>query len=135
MQERTFPAIIESIPLVTAWIDETLEQLDCSMKAQMQIDVAIDEIFGNIAHYAYPGKEGSAKVQLDFQAEARMFSITFVDQGVPFDPLSQKEPDTSLGSEERQIGGLGIFLVKKTMDEVRYQYRDGSNILFLKKHI
>lgn len=135
MQERTLPAVIDSIPQVTAWIDEELKKLNCSMKAQMQIDVAIDEIFSNIAQYAYPGKEGSANVQLDFQEDTRMLSITFVDQGIPFDPLSQKEPDTSLGIEERKIGGLGIFLVKKTMDEVSYQYRDGKNILCLKKMI
>ena len=135
MQERTFPAVVESIPQVTAWVDEALEGLECSVKAQMQIDVAIDEIFGNIAHYAYPDGEGRAAVRLEFREDDRMLSITFTDQGVPFDPLSQKEPDTTLGSEERQIGGLGIFLVKKTMDEVSYHYRDGSNILCLKKRI
>ena len=117
MQERTFPAIIASIPQVTAWIDGALEELGCSMKAQMQLDVAIDEIFGNIAYYAYRGKIGSAKVQLALQEDTRMLSITFMDQGIPFNPLSQKEPDTSLKAEKRKIGGLGIFLVKKIMDE------------------
>ena len=121
--------------MVTAWIDEALEKLDCAIKAQMQIDVAIDEMFGNIAHYAYPDKKGSATVRLDFDAATRMFSITILDQVIPFDPLEQKEPDTSLGSEERSIGGLGIFLVKKTMDEVSYQYMGGSNVLCLKKRI
>ena len=135
MQERTFSAVIESIPLVTAWIDEQLEQLNCPMKVQMQFDMAIDEIFGNIAYYAYRGKIGSAKVQLALQEDTRMLSITFIDQGIPFNPLSQKEPDTSLKAEKRKIGGLGIFLVKKIMDEVSYQYRDGHNILCLKKHI
>ena len=135
MQERTFSAVIESIPLVTAWIDEQLEQLNCPMKVQMQFDMAIDEIFGNIAYYAYRGKIGSAKVQLALQEDTRMLSITFMDQGIPFNPLSQKEPDTSLKAEKRKIGGLGIFLVKKIMDEVSYQYRDGHNILCLKKHI
>ena len=135
MQERTFSAVIESIPLVTAWIDEQLEQLNCPMKVQMQFDMAIDEIFGNIAYYAYRGKIGSAKVQLALQEDTRMLSITFIDQGIPFNPLSQKEPDISLKAEKRKIGGLGIFLVKKIMDEVSYQYRDGHNILCLKKHI
>ena len=135
MQEMTFPASIESIPAVTAWIDEALEKLECSMKAQMQIDVAIDEIFGNIAHYAYPDKEGSAVVRIDFTEETRTVSITFMDQGIPFDPLNQEEPDTSLSASDRKIGGLGIFLVRKTMDDVSYQYRDGRNILCLKKRI
>ena len=135
MQEMTFPAVIESISKVTEWIDETLEKLDCAMKAQMQIDVAIDEIFGNIARYAYPDQEGSATVKIAFHEATRVFSITFVDQGIPFDPLSRKDPDTSLGLEEREIGGLGIFLVRKTMDDVSYAFKDGKNILCLRKRI
>ena len=135
MQEMTLSAVIESIPQVTAWIDEALENLACPMKAQMQIDVAIDEIFGNIAHYAYPDQPGMATVQYDFDESSRLFSITFLDRGIPFDPLKQIDPDTSLGVEEREIGGLGIFLVKKTMDDISYQYRDGCNILCLKKTI
>ena len=135
MQEMTLPALIENIPRVTAWIDETLEKLDCSMKAQMQIDMAIDEIFSNIARYAYPDGPGSATVHCSFDEVSRQFTLAFVDQGIPFDPLAQKEPDTTLETEDREIGGLGIFLVRKTMDEVSYQYRDGSNILCLKKKI
>ena len=135
MQTMTLPAVIESIPKVTAWIDETLEKLDCSMKAQMQIDVAIDEIFSNIARYAYQDGEGSATVECDFDEASRLFSITFLDQGIPFDPLRQSDPDTTLITEEREIGGLGIFVVKKTMDEISYEYRDGRNVLCLKKRI
>lgn len=135
MQEKVFPAVLESIPLVTAWIDEALEGLDCPLKAQTQIDVAVDEIFGNIAHYAYPGGEGSAAVRLEFDADEKMIAITFTDEGIPFDPLEQAEPDVTLGAEDRQIGGLGIYLVKKTMDEVTYQFREGRNILRLKKRI
>lgn len=134
-QILTLPALIESIPKVTAWIDEALEKLDCSVKAQMQIDVAIDEIFSNIARYAYPDQEGSATVEFDFDETSRMVSITFLDQGIPFDPLKKADPDTTLGTEERAIGGLGIFVVKKTMDEISYQYRDGNNVLCLKKRI
>ena len=112
--------MIESIPKVTAWIDEALEKLDCSVKAQMQIDV---------------DQEGSATVEFDFDETSRMVSITFLDQGIPFDPLKKADPDTTLGTEERAIGGLGIFVVKKTMDEISYQYRDGNNVLCLKKRI
>ena len=135
MKELTLEAAVEKIPQVTAWIDEALEELACPLKAQMQIDVAIDEIFSNIARYAYPDQPGKATVRLDFEETARLFSITFLDQGIPFDPLKQADPDTTLGMGEREIGGLGIFLVKKTMDEVSYHYRDGSNILCLKKRI
>ena len=135
MQEKVFSAAIESIPNVTAWIDEALEKLDCSMKAQMQIDVAIDEIFSNIARYAYPNKSGIVTMQYSFEELSRLFSITFIDQGIPFDPLQQENPDTSLDVQDREIGGLGIFLVRKIMDDISYQYRDGKNILSLKKTI
>ena len=135
MQEMSFSAEIESIPDVTAWIDEELEKLGCSMKAQMQIDLAIDEIFSNIARYAYPDKSGSVTIRYSFEAASRLFSVAFIDQGIPFDPLRHEDPDTSLDMSEREIGGLGIFLVKKTMDEIGYHYRDGKNILCLKKTI
>ena len=133
--EITLPAKIENIAKVTEWIDERLEELSCPMKVQMQIDVALDEIFGNIAHYAYRGKEGSATVQFSFDSETHTISISFFDEGLPFNPLEQTEPDTTLGVMERKIGGLGIFLVKKTMDEVSYEYKDGHNILTMKKTI
>ena len=135
MQERIFSAEIESIPHVTAWIDEALERLDCSMKAQMQIDVAIDEIFSNIARYVYPDKCGFVTIQHSFEEASRLFSFTFIDQGIPFDPLKHEDPDTSLDIPDRAIGGLGILLVKKTMDEISYHYRDGRNILRLKKTV
>ena len=135
MQEITMKAVIDNIPAVTEFIDAQLEAVDCPMKAQMQIDMAIDEIFSNISRYAYPDGPGSATVRLSFDEGSRMFSICFEDQGIPFDPLKQEEPDTTLDTEARAIGGLGIFLVRKTMDEVSYQYRDGCNILCLKKKI
>ena len=135
MQEKVFSAVIESIPAVTAWIDEALEKLDCSMQAQMQLDVAIDEIFGNIARYAYPDKSGIVTIRHGYEEASRLFSVTFIDRGVPFDPLKQANPDTSLELKDREIGGLGIFLVKKTMDKVGYRYMDGKNILNIQKHI
>ena len=118
MKELTVPATLENITVVTAFIDEQLEALDCSMKAQMQIDVAIDELFGNIAHYAYPDGTGDATVRFDFDETTRTASIAFIDGGVPFNPLEKADPDVTLSAEERGIGGLGIFMVKKTMDDL-----------------
>ena len=135
MKELTLEATLENIPQVTAWIDEALEALDCSMKAQMQIDVAIDELFGNIAHYAYPNGTGSATVRFDFDASTRTASIAFMDSGTPFDPLQKADPDVTLSVEEREVGGLGIFLVKKTMDNLTYRFENGMNILTIYKHI
>ena len=135
MKELTLQATLENIPVVTAFIDEQLEALDCPMKAQMQIDVAIDELFGNIAHYAYAGATGDATVRFDFDEATHMASITFVDSGVPFNPLDNTDPDVTLSAEERGIGGLGIFMVKKTMDALEYRYENGTNILTMRKQI
>ena len=135
MTEWTFEAVAENIPQLTELIDGQLEALDCSMKAQMQIDVAVDEIFGNIARYAYGEGRGDATVRFDFDGTSRMASISFMDRGMPFDPLKKADPDVTLSVEEREVGGLGIFLVKKTMDDMKYRYENGMNILTLYKHI
>ena len=135
VKELTVQATLENISAVTAFIDEQLEALDCPMKAQMQIDVAIDELFGNIAHYAYGDGVGDATVRFEFNAETRVASITCMDRGVPFNPLESADPDVTLSAEERGIGGLGIFMVKKTMDDMTYAYRDGQNRLTIRKRI
>ena len=97
--------------------------------------MAIDEIFINIASYAYAPGTGDATVTMDYDAGSGMFSLTFSDSGIPYNPLLKEDPDVNLPAEERSIGGLGIFLVKKTMDDMRYEYRDGRNILTLMKKI
>ncbi len=135
MKEITLKATIENIPRATAFSDEALEAVECPMKAQMQIDVAMDELFGNIARYAYGPGEGEATVRFHFQEETRTVSITLIDSGIPFNPLSVAEPDTTSAAENRPIGGLGIFLVRKTMDDMAYEYRDGKNILTIRKKI
>ena len=135
MTELTLAATVENITAVTAFIDEQLEALNCNMKAQMQIDVAIDELFGNIAHYAYADVCGDATVRFDFDEDTRMAGITFTDRGIPFNPLERDDPNVTLSAEERGIGGLGIFMVKKSMDGMEYNYENGSNILTIYKQI
>lgn len=135
MNTLTLEAKIDNIPVVTDFINEQLEALDCAMKAQLQIDVAVDEVFTNISSYAYSGGSGMATVRIDFDAETRVTSISFEDKGVPFNPLEQEEPDVTLSAEERPIGGLGIFLVRKTMDQVRYERRGDTNVLVIEKKI
>ena len=134
-KEITVEATVENIPGVTDFVNEELESLDCPLKAQMQIDIAIDELLGNIAHYAYDPKTGPATVRVEVEQEPLSVVITFIDNGKPYDPLAAADPDVSLSAEERQIGGLGVFLVKKTMDDVTYEYKDGKNILKIKKNI
>ena len=135
MKELTVEAKIENIEAVTDFVNEQLEALDCPMKAQMQIDIAIDELFGNIAHYAYNPEVGSATVRVEVIEDPLAVTITFIDNGVPYDPLAKADPDTTLSAEEREIGGLGIFMVKRTMDDITYEYKDGQNILTIKKNI
>lgn len=135
MNELKIPARIEELNSVLAFVDELLEQHHCSMKAQMQLDIAVEEIFVNIAHYAYTPDEGDAYIQVEFTENPSMVIISFKDQGKPFDPLAKPDPDVTLSAEERQIGGLGIYMVKKSMNEVTYKYQDGCNILTIKKEI
>ncbi|MBQ4538575.1 MAG: ATP-binding protein [Oscillospiraceae bacterium] len=123
------------MPAVTAFVDEQLEAFDCPMKAQMQIDIAIDELFSNIAYYAYNPDVGPATVRVEVVEDPMAVVITFIDKGVPYDPLAREDPDTTLSAEERDLGGLGIYMVKKSMDEVTYEYKDGQNILKIKKNI
>ena len=135
MKELTIAATVENIETVTDFVNEQLEAYDCPMKAQVQIDIAIDELFGNIAHYAYNPEIGSATVRVEVIEDPLAVIITFIDKGVPYDPLAKADPDITLSVEERDIGGLGIFMVKKSMDEITYEYKDGQNILKIKKNL
>lgn len=135
MKELTLDAVVENIDKVTDFVNNELDAYDCLMKARMQINVAIDELFGNIAHYAYEKGTGKATVRIEVEEEPLTVSITFIDSGKPFNPLDRPEPDTTLSAQERAIGGLGIFLVKKTMDQVEYLYQNGQNMLTIKKKL
>jgi len=135
MKELTVDAVIGSIPVVTEFVDEQLEQYECSMKAQAQINIAIDELFSNIVHYAYHPEVGPATVRVEVIEEPLSVVITFIDQGVPYDPLAQADPDVTLGALDREPGGLGIYIVKKNMSEITYEYKDGKNILRIRKDL
>ena len=135
MNELTIAATLENIETVTDFVNHHLEALDCPMKAQAQIDVAIDELFSNIARYSYNPEVGQATVRVEVVDEPLAVIITFIDNGVPYDPLAEADPDVTISAEERQFGGLGIYIVKKSMDEISYEYKDGQNILTIKKCI
>ena len=135
MKELTIAATVENIGAVTDFVDAQLEALDCPMKAQMQINIAIDELFGNIAHYAYNPDVGEATVRVEVEEEPLSVIITFIDGGVPYDPLAAADPDTTLSAEERALGGLGIFMVKTMVDDVEYEYREDCNQLPLRKRL
>ncbi|MBR5701451.1 MAG: ATP-binding protein [Oscillospiraceae bacterium] len=135
MQELNLEASVTNIPAVTDFVNAILEELDCPIKARLQIDVAIDELFSNIAQYAYAPGTGTATVRVETEQDPRAVILTFIDRGVPYDPLAAEDPDITAPAEVRSIGGLGVFLVKKTMDDVRYEYREGQNILRIMKRM
>ena len=135
MTNKIFPAKTESLPAVIGFTEETLEAFECPMKTQMAICVAIEELFVNIAHYAYPESEGDMSLGIGFDTASRTVTFRVTDKGVPFDPLKKSDPDITLSAEEREIGGLGIFIAKKTMDSLVYSYENGENILTMTKKI
>lgn len=135
MKEITIAATVENIDVVTDFVNEQLESCDCPIKAQMQIDIAIDELFSNIARYAYNPETGDATVRVEVVEDPMAVVITFIDKGIPYDPLKKADPNTALSAEEREIGGLGIFMVKKSMDDITYEYKEGQNILKIKKNL
>ena len=135
MKELEVEAADENLAEVQAFVEEQLARTGCSLKAQMQIGVAVEEVFINIAHYAYAPGTGRATVRVEASDDPAAVSITFMDRGVPFDPLAKEDPDVALPASERPIGGLGVFLTKKLMDGASYEYRNGKNILTLTKKL
>ncbi len=133
MEKITVDAVVENLQEVIDFATEKLEARDCPMKASMQLELVIEEIFVNIASYAYHPEIGVATFCMEFEENPSAVLITFIDGGKPYNPLEKDDPDTTLDIGAREIGGLGIFLVKKNVDEISYEYSDGKNILRMKK--
>ena len=135
MTYKTFPAKIDALNDVLGFVEETLECFACPLKVQMAVCVALEEVFVNVAHYAYGDGEGDMRLGIDFDDIRRSVTFRMTDQGIPFDPLQKPDPDITLSAEDRDIGGLGIFIAKKTMDTISYAYENGENILTMTKQI
>ena len=135
MKEITVDATIENMNTVTAFVDDFLDQIACPMKSRIQINIVIDEIFGNICHYAYKDSIGAVTVRVESGNTPKAVFLTFTDNGIPYNPLDTEDPDITLSSEERKIGGLGIYLVKKNMDEMKYEYVNQQNRLWMEKRL
>lgn len=133
MAKRIFPADTSELHNVLAFSDEELEKHNCNMKTQMTIDIMVEEIFVNIASYAYEGNKGEMSLEIEFEGNDVIY--TFIDSGIEFNPLAKEDPDITAKAEDRSIGGLGIYMVKKSMDEVSYAREDGKNIFVMKKGI
>lgn len=137
-------ATIENFDKVTAFVEDELENNEVDMKSSMQLTIALEEIYVNIAHYAYSKTDadgnvipntGTGPMKLSLDVSSEQVLMTFEDKGIPYNPLEKADPDITLSAEERDIGGLGIYMVKQSMDDVVYEHRDGKNILTLVKKL
>ena len=135
MTNKTFQAKTEALTDVLGYVDLMLEKYKCPMKIQMAICVAIEEVFVNVARYAYKDGDGEVVLGIGINNETQEIKFVMRDKGVPFDPLKKPDPDITLSADQREIGGLGIFITKKTMDTVTYAYENGENILTMIKKI
>ena len=133
-QELNIEATLDNLDTVMDFVTENIEGCGCGMKTQMEIEMAIEELFVNIAKYAYNPEVGPATVRVDVPKDPLCVVITFIDNGKPYDPLSKADPDLDQTADD-EVGGLGIFMVKKTMDNISYEYKDGQNILRIQKNI
>ena len=133
MKELTLEATIENIVQATEFVNAQLENVGCNAKVRRMIDVVIDELFSNIACYAYGAQPGMATVRVEVHQDVQAVTISFIDSGVPFNPLTHQEPLHGLTAKERKMGGFGISIVKKSMDDVRYEYVDGCNVTTITK--
>ena len=133
MEELTIEAKIENLTNVKKFITSALKEKDCSIKIIMQMELVVEEIFVNVANYAYSPKVGNVTLQRIFENTPPSIKITFIDGGVEFNPLEKDDPNINADIDERNIGGLGIFLIKKIVDEISYERKDGKNILKIKK--
>ena len=128
-RKQVFRADVLELDNVLSYVHSVIDK-KISKKQSMKLDVVIEELFVNIAKYAY---DDAGDVLIEVLFDKNKLIITFVDEGNPFNPLERDDPDTSLSSDERQIGGLGIYMVKKMMDKVKYEYKDNKNILIIEK--
>ena len=133
MQEFVIEAKVENLEKVNDFIHSTLSNVEFPKRAVMQLDLVIEEIFVNVASYAYPESTGLVKIQSEVKKNPPSITLTFIDNGIEYNPLVKEDPDLTLSAEDRNVGGLGIYLVKNMVDDISYNYSDGQNILTFTK--
>ncbi len=133
MAELTLLASLDNLTAALNFVNAELEKLNFPPRVQMQIDVAVEELFVNVASYAYTPDTGNVTLRVLPDENSPAVAITLIDSGIPYNPLAKPDPDVTLPAEKRQIGGLGIYMVKKSMDDMRYEYRNGQNVLTIIK--
>lgn len=128
------PATIENYPQLLSWLEKKCIDAKIEDESKNKLNIAVEEIFTNISSYAYPPKDGDVEIMFRINDENQV-EMNFIDSGIQYNPLEKKDPDITLSAEDRPIGGLGIFMVKKYMDEMNYVYENGKNILSIKMNL
>ncbi len=126
-------AKVENLPEVLSFLVDNIKELNCSVKELAQIQIVEEEFFVNIASYAYPEGTGQVEIGVLPLAQENAVVLTFTDSGIPFDPLKWEGQDLTASASERKRGGLGILFSRKKVDSINYEYRDGKNVLTMKK--
>ena len=135
MVQKIFPADDRFLNDVMLFTEEEMLKANASMKIITQVKICVEEIFVNIAHYAYEDKNGEAKISILYNDNENTMTFIFEDNGFSYNPLERKDPDITLTAEEREIGGLGIYICKKTMEDIMYKYENEKNILTMTKKL
>lgn len=135
MVQKLFLADDRYLNDVLSFVEEELNEAKASLKIIRQVKICVEEIFVNIAHYAYGDENGEVEISILYNEKERVFTFVFEDTGKAYNPLERKDPDITLSAEERGIGGLGIFICKKTMDDIQYRYEKNKNVLIMTKNI
>jgi len=133
MKKITIPAKIENLPQAIDFINQQLKPFEPISQAQLQLELAVEEVYVNIAKYAYEPGEGKVFISCEIDENPLQATVQFTDSGIPYNPIDNKAPD--MKSREKEVGGLGIFLIKKNVDDISYQYQDGKNILTIRKKL
>lgn len=138
MKEITVNADVKKLDEVLGFVNEIVEQHDCSPAAQFQLEVALEEIYVNIAHHAYPNEVGQTTIRCKVKTEESkppLVIIDILDQGIPYNPIEHDDPDIDLELDDRDIGGLGIYMIKNSMDNLSYRYEENHNIFTVEKYL
>jgi anti-sigma regulatory factor (Ser/Thr protein kinase) len=135
MHKLILTAKIENLNKVFDFLDAQLSSLAYNMKAKLQLELSIEEAYVNISKYAYTSDKGEVEILSSVDEDPLQITVQFVDSGIPYNPLKTEDPDLCTDTEEKELGGLGIFLIKKNVDNIKYKYHNGKNILTLQKKL
>lgn len=133
-KEIILDATVENIAVATDFLEKCLSETNCPKQVRVQMNIAMDELLGNIVRYAYGEADGQAVIRFELEKHPEAVCVIFIDRGIPYNPLEKKDPDIALPAKERKVGGLGIYIVRQFMDEMEYERNDGQNRLLIRKY-